>query len=466
MKFNRLRLTCYTILFIIVTLACASVEPAAPNSELYPTLPASPPAAVTPAIMEMAPPLTATPVPPTPTPRPVTGKIISAEYVESFSIDDINALSQKFYPLDNFVPAKYGVETYRIWFQTIDDQGNIIETRADIYFPQVSSPIQFPIFAYGSGTTGVGNNCATLDEQLHKRDWGTYRTHLASYASHGFVTMLSNWQGFDIPDRTHPYFIAELEGYVMLDGIRALYNFFANPPTGNILAQPGYQIFFGGYSQGAHGAFAANYMAATYAPEIEPLVKGIIGHASAPDVEGLIYDSPRYSPYVVYAYRNFYGPDLIDPAEVFLPKWLPNLEESVTSKCIDEVFKFYPNVAEEIYQPAFMEALYNDQLADKFPAFNEKLDANNSGNLLDLNVPAIILHGSADPIVTVETNERFVAKMCNSGKNVTYRLYEGIHHFQTRQHSFVDTLTWMQQILAGHTPESECSAFFLSKLEE
>ena len=72
-------------------------------------------------------------------------------------------------------------------------------------------------------------------------------------------------------------------------------------------------------------------------------------------------------------------------------------------------------------------------------------------------VPMILLHGTADDIVRVRTIEAFVSDLCSQGHNVTYYLYSGIDHFQTRQGSFVDTLWWMQQILDGNTPASNCS---------
>ena len=61
---------------------------------------------------------------------------------------------------------------------------------------------------------------------------------MLSYATQGYIAVLANWQGFDDPNQTHPYFVAELEGYVMLDVTRAVYDFFANLPAEDILARP------------------------------------------------------------------------------------------------------------------------------------------------------------------------------------------------------------------------------------
>ena len=49
-----------------------------------------------------------------------------------------------------------------------------------------------------------------------------------------------------------------------------------------------------------------------------------------------------------------------------------------------------------------------------------------------------------------------VTGCASSGKGHSYKLYPGVNHFQTRQFGFVDTLTWMQTILNGESPTSNC----------
>jgi dienelactone hydrolase len=373
---------------------------------------------------------------------------------ETTTIEQIDHLVATFLPGRNRMSAQYGIDTYRIWFRTQDEDGLTISIQADLRFPRVAVTQTFPVFVYGSGTTGIATRCAPLNEHFTGRDWGDYRSHMLSYAAQGYITVLPNWHGYDDQNGTHPYFVAELEGRAMLDAARAVYDFFADPPAKDILAQPDAAVFLGGYSQGGHGAFSAGRMASSYAAELA--IKGIIGHATSPDVEGLMYDSPRYSPYIVYAYRDFYGPEIIDPADVFLPKWLPTFEADVTSKCIDECFQYYSNDPTRMYTPQFREALYGDRLADEFPLFKAWLDTNDSNYKVYPGIPVILLHGAADPIVQVHTIEGFVSYLCGAGNNVTYKLYPGVNHFQTRQHSFADTVTWMQHVLEGNTITSNC----------
>jgi len=435
------------LLNLFLVLACLPEPPPSTPSANY-----VPPNAASPT------PLPTATLTPTPVPTVAPGAVVEAmtSKHETVSRDGIDNLLRNFLHAGVLVPAQYEVDAYRIWFQTRDEDGQMLALQADLRFPRVPEPADLAVFVYGAGTTGIASKCAPLNEQFNGRNWGNYRTHMLSYASQGFITILPNWRGYDEQGQTHPYFVSELEGRVMLDAARAVYAFFDNPPSADILARPSTDVFLGGYSQGGHGAFAAARIAFTYAPELK--IRGLIGHAMSPDVEGLMYDSPRYSPYIVYAYRDFYGEQIVDPADVFLPKWLSAFEEDATTKCIDDVFAYYANDASRLFTPEFRDALYNDRLAQVAPQFKEQLDLNDSNNKAYPAVPMLLLHGAADPIVKVRTIQAFVSNLCSMGHSVTYRLYPGITHFQTRQGGFGDTMRWMEQILGGDIPASDCSS--------
>ncbi len=393
-------------------------------------------------------------------PASPTSAIIDVAYLETWRADVVDQYQANFYPNDNILPAKHAVDRYQIRFRSRKESGHLVPIRAELFVPRVESPTDFPVFVYGAGTTGIGNTCAPLDEIDRGKNWGLYETHMMSYAAQGYITMLPHWQGYDDPTRTHLYFIASLEGRILLDATRVLYEFFEKAPA-EVQARPAEAVFYGGYSQGGHGAFAAQDMAPDYAPELP--IKGIVGHATAPDVEALLRERPPLGPYIVYAYLNYYGGEIINPEQVFQPDWLPTFYEDASTKCVDEAYDYYPNDPGLMYRPEFLDALYNNRLSEFYPGFKAALDENYVGAGGDPGVPAILLHGGADNIVTPETNERFVARLCNQGKNVTYNLYPGVNHFQTRQHSFRDSLNWMQQVTAGNLPESGCSEFFNSQ---
>ncbi|MCE7981730.1 MAG: hypothetical protein DYG89_11090 [Caldilinea sp. CFX5] len=445
--------------------AAAGATPTATSlvSGLRPTFTATPPppVATTPAaavaLLAATPTLESTP---TVGPRlaPVLalhgGILTNVLYMDTVPAAQINELSAQFYPASNLVPARYDIDRYQINFQTVDESDQSVNVRAELFFPRLSQWATFPVLVYGSGTTGIGAACAPLDEWTRRRNWGNYRTHMLSYAAQGFIAVFPLWQGYDDAVRTHPYFVARLEGYLLLDAARAVYNFFAAPPAPDILAQPLDAVFFSGYSQGGHGAFAADQFAPWYAPELT--VKGVIGHATAPSVEALLRERPPLAPYIVHAYSTYYGPYVIAPEKVFLPQWLPTFTQDVTSKCVDEVYQYYPQEPGRLYRTEFLDALYSGQLNGSFAAFKQVLDLNYVGASINPNTPALLLHGAVDPVVTAQTNEAFMAQICGLGKRVTYYLYPEVDHFATRQYAFGDTLRWMQKILNGGAPRSDC----------
>ena len=421
------------------------------------------PPTLTPTSTPLPPTPTFTPLPPTPTPTSTapptrSGTVVegSSAKQESLSIAQVDSVLSYYLPAHSCPVSQYAVDVYRIQFRTRDRLGEEITVQADLRFPRVESETAFPLFVYGSGTTGIANECATLNEHLAGRRWGNYRAHLSAYATQGYITAIANWQGFDDPEQTHPYFVAELEGYVMLDLTRAIYDFFSDPPSEDILARPADAVFFGGYSQGGHGAFAGDTMAPSYAPELN--IMGVVGHAIAPDVEGLMCDSPLYQPYIVYAYRDYYGEQIIDPQDFFQERWVTTFDQDVT-QCIDHVLHYYPNIHEALYTPRFRDALKNDRLAEEFPEFKDMFDLNYSARMVTASTPAIILHGDADPIVRLRTVEPFVERLCEENKRVAYRVYPDVNHFTIRQSSHMDTLAWMRNILDGNAPASDCGLF-------
>ena len=473
-KFGKLDLLLLLALSVLILGACASSSVVLPATTavprllptatftLWPTptptltsLPTSTPTALPTSTSTPLPAATATPLPTsTPLPPTQTGTVVEGAVArqESLSIAQVDGILHAYLPAQTCPVSQYPLDVYRIQFRTRDREGAEIVVQADLRFPKVESETEFPLFVYGSGTTGIANECATLNEYLGRRAWGNYRAHLSAYATQGYITAIANWQGFDDPDQTHPYFVAELEGYVILDLTRAVYDFFSDPPA-DVLARPADAVFFGGYSQGGHGAFAGDVMAPYYAPELN--VVGVVGHAIAPDVEGLMLDSPLYAPYIVYAYRAYYGEQIINPHDVFQERWMATFEQDVT-KCIDHALGYYPNTHDAQYTPRFRDALQNDRLAEEFPAFKAMLELNYSGRQVNPSTPALILHGAADPIVQLRTVEPFVRRLCAANKRVTYRVYPGVNHFQIRQSSHLDSLAWMQDILAGDAPVSDC----------
>jgi acetyl esterase/lipase len=350
----------------------------------------------------------------------------------------------------------YPVDVYRLVYQTLDRDGQLVDLEADLFIPYVDSGTSFPILVHAAGTTGIGDGCAPLDERPEERNWGNYRLHSLAYAAQGYVVILPNGLGFDDPERIHPYFVAELQAHVLLDAARAAYDFARGLVAVDVLAEPAQAVFFMGYSSGGHAVFAARDWAETYAPELA--VMGVIGFGPTTHVETLMKEDPIFSPYTVYAYRNFYGDEIVDVEDVFLPNWVDGFESDVLTKCVDDIFMFYSRSPRDMYSPEFREILFGDRLRQEYPRFAEALSANSAGLRGGSRIPVLILQGTGDTVVTPDSQRRFKDQLCANGGSVTYLEYSAIAHVNVRWTSFGDVLLWMQRIGEGDVPENDCEA--------
>lgn len=380
------------------------------------------------------------------------GKVLTKTYKRTFSKREIDTYNYSFYVASgNMKAAKYEVDHYTVTYNTTDEKNILMVNTAQLYIPKTDTEMSFPIYVFGSGTTGIDDNCAPSREIVDKDNWGDYRAHMLSYASQGYIVVFPDYEGFnDGTSRIHHYFHKLYEGHIMLDSARAAYDFFADS---TLASTPQEAVFFSGYSQGGHAAFAASDLAKTYAPEIP--IKGIIGYAPTTNVLRLMKESPHLAAYIVVAYQDTYGKNVVNEKDILQDKWLPTLFSDAITKCITEVSNYYPPVGQQIYKKVFLESLQQDLQTGNYEAFREALERNSTG-LTKTDVPALVLQGGADPIVTNDTQEKFIRASCQAGNIITYRNYPGVHHFQTRQVSFHDTLQWMKERLEGKTVENNC----------
>lgn len=389
---------------------------------------------------------TATPLP-TPTATPVTAEAVTPTVAGG----DVTGVSyiQRFRP-----SGPYPVDTYRITFETVDDLSQIVETHADLYIPYVESEEAFPVLGHAAGTTGVGNGCAPLDERATGRSWGSYHARSLAYAAQGYVVVFPNWLHFEDPQRVHHYFLAELQAHTLLDAVRAAYRFWDRDQELDTQAEPAQTAFMMGYSSGGHAIFAAKDRAQDYAPELP--IKGVIGFGPVTNPGLLLQEDPIFGPYLVYAYRDFYGEDIIEPAEVYLPEWAANFEDDVLSTCVDEIFYYYSHSARRMYVPEFREVLYDGRLAAVYPEFAEQLEANTTGLGGGTDIPVLILQGTADTVITPPSQQAFMDQLCALGNSVTLIEYKAATHADIRWRSYADVLAWIQDAAQGGAPRSDC----------
>lgn len=373
------------------------------------------------------------------------GAVLASEARPAVALADVAPTVAPLYARSGMPAPKYAVERFRLTVQSTDELGKPITVTALLYVPVLKG--RAPLYVMGPGTTGLADACAPTKEQARVDNWGNYEAHMLSYAAQGFVSILPDWANFDDPSRVQPYFVAASEGRIMLDTARAARAFLAGRA-----AQPSDKTFLAGFSQGGHAAFAAADLAAAYAPDV-PL-SGVIGYAPAMDVATLFRERPALGPYLAQSYARYYG---IDPAKIIAPRWLSGLEREAGALCVSDVYAHYPNDARSIYRPEFLAALGGGSVQKYDLDLARRLKQNAPGfGPGGLAVPALVVTGLTDPIVTAEAQLSFVRKSCATGRPVTHREYAGANHFQARQFGFADTLAWMRELAADRPVANMC----------
>ncbi len=346
-------------------------------------------------------------------------------------------------------PVRHAVDSYILRFASTDADGSAIEIRAMLFVPQYARPATRPVLVFGSGTTGLADECAPSLEEPEKRYLGYYRENMLAYAGMGFITVLPDYAGFNDASRPQRYFSKAAEGHVMLDAARAVLRYMA-ASAHVVRVLPA--VFTAGYSQGGHAAFAAADIRDAYAPEV-PLA-GAIGFGSTNDVEALVREGTCYAPLIFYTYQVLYGTADIDPSAYLLEKWAATLEADVTGMCVDRFQKYYGFDPAKVYRPEFRDALDGGSLAESYPGLAARLAENRSG-LDGHGLPALVVQGGADFIVTPKTQRLFVEALRGAGSTVLYREYKGVPHKGTRQAGFLASVEWMETVARADVPPTD-----------
>ncbi len=382
-----------------------------------------------------------------------SGTVLSFERVQRWSVEAIEEAGPRLFEWYGVPELRYPVEEYILYYSTQDFDGTPVEAKARFFVPLVPVGKELPTLVFGSGTTGIADHCAPSLEEPELERWGYYRTNMASYAANGVITLFPDYVGFNDAERAQRYFSKAAEGHLLLDGARAVRDFFRKRL---FMAQPSGAVFTAGYSQGGHAALAAADMNESYAPDVD--LRGAIGFASTNDVMTLMQEAAYYSPYIIYAYRDMYGADEIDPAAYLQPQWAETLDEDLSAMCVKEMELYYPFDGRELFTAEFYDALHKGRMESEYPNLYRRLEENRSG-LDGHDVPVFIVQGGNDIIITTPAIRDYSAELCNTGVPVQYRLYEDARHRHTRPAGFRDSLAWMDQILAGGPAPNDCAGF-------
>lgn len=362
--------------------------------------------------------------------------------------DDVDALTGPDFANDGQAAprATHTVDTYLLRYESTWPNGDTAPITAQLFVPRRDGDAD--VFVFAPGSNGLVDACAPSLAFVVDGAHDTYARYALAYAGQGFVALVPNYTGFFDEGAIQPYFVREAEGRAVLDALRvvpeALGRASDAPPIG--------ASFVGGYSQGGHAAFSAADLRATYAPDV-PL-DGVVGFGATTGLEALFREFTYVAPWVVHAYATYY-PGRVDPADVLAEPYLSNLAADAESWCIQEVQQNYPHDPGTLYHPAFATSLLDRTLDATHPELAALFEENDAG-LGDHGLPAVVLQGTDDPVVTLESQNAFVLALCERGSAVRYPNYLRTRH-DTRYVGFDEAIAWMAARSAGEDAPSDCA---------
>ncbi|MGD0727581.1 MAG: alpha/beta fold hydrolase [Spirochaetia bacterium] len=383
-----------------------------------------------------------------------TGDMLAVSLVEALSPSNIDMLMPELFTDVPAPAARYTVDSYLMRLESTYLDGKPTPVTVQVFVPRFSGREKRILYVFAPGSTGLRDACRPSREHIAGIHWGLYRTHVLSHVGQGVIGVLPDYMGFGDPDPAHlqPYMSVVAEGRVMLDAIRAVREFLSRKYSQNV---SGTAVFVAGFSQGGHAAFAAADLRARYAPKVR--IDGIIGYGPSTDVEALFREFPEVAPMAIYTFSRIYGRDRFDPDRILAPKWAATLEKDVTRQCVGGMQSYYPASPRDLFRAEFAESLLRGTLREKYPEV-EKILRENSPGLSGHRVPALILEGSDDVVVSVKSQEAFVRALCRTACPVKYSLYKGRRH-DTRQIGFKEARAWMERRALGESPETSCGSF-------
>lgn len=233
------------------------------------------------------------------------GDLLSDTLLANFTAAEVNVLySQNGIP-PGILASDFGVEEYKISYQTIDADGSPTFATGLVVIP-VGITCPAPLGVYNHGTF---SDLASMPSNL-----GTEHMLGVGFAASGYVGVLPDLVGYGDSPGFPNYQHAKSTGTANVDMLRAARHFCA----GKGIELNG-QIFITGYSQGGHSAMAAHREIETYYAN-EFTVTACAPLSGAYDMSGVqtdfvfdddYYEGNVYLGYIIMAFKEIY-PELIE----------------------------------------------------------------------------------------------------------------------------------------------------------
>ena len=312
--------------------------------------------------------------------------------------------------------------------------GAAIAVSGIVLSPEGEAPAEGrPVLAWAHGSRGVSDACAPSHDGA-----ADLITVAQPFLDRGYVVVATDYEGLGTPG-PHPFLVGPSEGRGVLDAARAA-RLVRDSGAGS-------RVALLGHSQGGHAVLWAAELAPTYAPELE--IAGAVAAAPAGDLVAIATAIRRQGApdidrliglQIVSVWHELYGlpmDSVLSPPDQMRAARLPET-------CPD--FALTPPE-----QPLMIDLT-------TIPEWRERLEANTPG-ATKAAAPILILHGTADDVIPIETTRSEVQRLCRAGDTVEFRTLEGADHGDPiyGEGRLTELVQWSTDRLDGDPATSTCS---------
>ena len=299
--------------------------------------------------------------------------------------------------------APDGVRGWAVLYQSTGIDGRPVAVSGVVLAPEVAAPSGGrPILAWGHGSRGLSDDCAPSHE-------GTVDLMPVAqkFLDMGYVVAATDYEGLGTPG-PHPFLVGPSEGRAVLDIVRAAHLLPGTDASRDVALL--------GHSQGGHAVLWASELAPTYAHELH--VVGTTAIAPAGELISLV--------------KSLRGPG---GTEI---KWLIGLQiasawhevygltlDDVLSEGDQERAAALPATCPDFGLIPPEQPLVHD--ITTLPGWREQLEGNTPGATRAI-APILIVHGTADEVIPVDTTRAEVQRLCQVGDTVVFQVIEGADH--------------------------------------
>lgn len=336
--------------------------------------------------------------------------------------------------------APDGALAYRVRYRSTDADGRPIVVSGAVIVPNDGAPPGGrPVVVWAHGASGVAENCGLSDKPVLFSQIAGLRVLLAA----GYVVAAPDYQGLG-NSGPHPFLVGTASAHTVLDSARAAR---ALPQS---MASSRYALW--GESLGAYSVLWAGKLASRYAPELT--LAGVAAAAPPTDIRANLTGSTNaavrafLTAYAAESWSKIYGVPLtavVKPATAALIG-------RIARNCVAlDGFALRTKIG----MLRLARQLRNVDLASA-PRWAELMQQN-SVTPDGLDMPLLIVQGSADVIVAPDVTRRFVDQLCAAGKTVSFLPIAGGDHVSVAKHSADITTGWLKARLSGAQAMTDCA---------